>query len=521
MTGTILQLLRHRHIVRVLAIAISVVFLAGLAALGPVGKDGGAKPSNLARGEGSPEASLSPGEDPTDTPSATPSPKKKKKKGPGDKVDPTITPTVQPTVPPSQIPDFGLITQGVTNDSVKVGISYNVNNCGDAAALAAMLGPVGGNPRKAIDAFVRHINDTGGIGGRTYEPIIVDDGGTCTEKNIAAAIEMLEEKKVFMAIPGLHVESDYLIARKLPVFGGREDPASLAKYGANGLMILEPQDPTFEAWASLGKNYLDTAHKTPCLIRPEPGVSGNWDLAQDTLVGKLRAQGLSFGDRIYIYKEDVQTAQQQASSLAAKAKKAGCNQVWFMAGNPIALIFFTKAATQNEWFPQWTWTSLMIETDQDYAGALMDQRQWRNSVGLSARVPAGEHDHAGNCARIYRKYNGEDGSSTSAATNIACAQILTTAEIMRRAVALTGKLNADTLLLGADDIRNDFFYDGTVPMEFRFPGVNGPFKTRGFSHYTIAKWSGSTYTFPEYPCYYRVIGPNKSGCEDLRKYYQS
>jgi hypothetical protein len=523
MTGTILQLLRHRHIVRFLSIAIAVVFTAGLAALGPVGKTGPPK-SDLARGNqsGSPTPSLDANGNPV--PSATPTKgkKKKKKKKKGDTVNPTPLPS--PTIPPKDIPDFGLLDQGVTNDSVKVGISYNVNNCGDAAGLAQQFASALGDPDKAIDAMTRHINDTGGIGGREYQPVIVDDGGTCTEKNIAAAIEMLEEKKVFLAIPGLHVESDYLIKRKLPVFGGREDPVSMSNYGANGLMVLEPQAPTFEAWASLGKNYLDTAHHTPCLVRPEPGVSGNWDLAEQTLVGKMRDYGLAF-HKIFVYEEKAETGAQQANAIASKAKKEGCDQAWFLAGNPIALVFFTKGATQNNWFPQWTWTGITIETDQQYAGALMDQRQWNNSVGLSTRVPAGEHDTAGNCAEIYRHYYPNDPATnaTSASTNIACAQILTTAEMMRRAVALTGKLTSDTLLLGANDIRRDFFYDGTVPMDFSIPGVNGPFKTRGFSHYTIAKWSSANgdYTFPEYPCYYRLIGPNKSGCEDLRKYFQS
>ena len=517
MIGSLLRLLQHRLATRSIAIAIAVMFTSGLAALGPVGKAADADPVTASESQ---DPTISPGDPgPDGTTSPSPKDKKKKKKKPG-----LITPSTPPPISPSEIPDFGLLNQGVTDEFVKVGISYNVSRCGDAAALAAQFAEALGDPEHAIDAMVRHINDTGGVGGLEYRPIIVDDGGVCTEKNIAAAIEMLEEKKVFLAIPGLHVESDYLIARKLPVFGGREDPASIAKYGANGFMTLEPQAPTYDAWASLGKNYLDTANHTPCLIRPEPGVSGNWDLAEDTLVDKMKKYGLAF-HKIYVYEEKPETGVQQANALAARAKKDGCDQAWFMAGNPIALVFFTKGATQNNWFPKWTWTGLTIETDQQYAGALMDQTQWENSVGLAIRVPAGEHDTAGNCAEIYRRYypNDPDTHATSASTNIACQQILTTAEMMRRAVELTGKLTSDTLLLGADAIKNDFFWDGHVPMEFSFPGVNGPFKTRGYSHYTILDWSTSRgdYTFPEYPCYYRVIGPNMSGCEDLRSYYQN
>ncbi len=513
MIGSLLRLLQHRLATRAIAIAISVVFMSGLAALGPVGKAADTTPASASESQ---DPTIGPGEVGPDG-STSPSPKDKKK---GKKKKPGLnTPTVPPPITPDQIPDFGLLDQGVTDDYVKVGISYNVSQCGDAAQLAQLLGPAGGNPRRAIDAFVSHINDTGGIGGREYRPVIVDDGGTCTEKNIAAAIQMLEEDKVFLAIPGLHVESDYLIARKLPVFGGREDPASLAKYGPNGLMLLEPIGPAFDAWASFGRHYLETQNHQPCLIRPENGASGNWDVAEAVLHEKMRKHGLQFSMDTIVYEEKVESAQKQSNAIAARAKRDGCDQVWFMAGNPIALIFFTKAATQNRWNPTWTWNPLMVEADQDYAGRLMDRPQWNRAYGLSTRVPTGEHPSAGKCAEIYRRYNGEDGSSTSAATNIACAQILTTAEIMRRAVKLTGTLSSDTLLLGANGITNDFFYDGHVPMDFSIPDADGPFKTRGFSHYTVVKWNEKAYTFPEYPCYYRLLGPSNGGCEDLRRYF--
>jgi hypothetical protein len=96
------------------------------------------------------------------------------------------------------------------------------------------------------------------------------------------------------------------------------------------------------------------------------------------------------------------------------------------------------------------------------------------------------------------------------------------AEIMRRAVQRTGVLTGNSVMVGADSIRNDFFYDAHVPLRWSFPGVGGPFKTKGFSHYAVVKWSPqqSQYLFPEYPKYWEVMGPDKSGAQDLRPFFK-
>lgn len=422
--------------------------------------------------------------------------------------------------------DFGLKTQGVTSKEVKVGFSGNFDNCGDTAGLVAQFGPgVVGDPVKSINTFARYINDHGGIGGRRYKPILVQDGGSgCPERNLPAAVKMADEEKVFMAAPGLHVESDYIISRKIPVWGGRDDPASLRKYGPNGYALLEPIEATLEAWASFGKYYLktDNGPNKACLIRIESGASGNWDIPQKILVQKMAKYGLKFID-IYVFKDDASTAQEQSNAIAIRERDKGCQHVYFMAGNPVGLVFITDAATHNRWFPKrWTWTGYTALVDDDNISKLMDQVQWENSVGLTYRIPGGEHPKAGNCRRIYEQYNGNDGQGDSASVKIACTAVLSTAEIMRRGLKLTGRLDANAVVIGADAIRNDFFWDAHVPMEYRIPSVNGPFKTRAFSHYTVADWNSarSAYEFPAYPCYYRVFRPNNGGCEDLRATYK-
>ena len=57
-----------------------------------------------------------------------------------------------------------------------------------------------------------------------------------------------------------------------------------------------------------------------------------------------------------------------------------------------------------------------------------------------------------------------------------------------------------------------------MPITWSVPGIKGPFKTKGFSHMTVVRWDNAnkTYQFPEYPKYWKVMGPGQSGAEDLR-----
>ena len=77
--------------------------------------------------------------------------------------------------------------QGITDKTIKIG------NLGPFSGEAAVFNPLNFGP----EAYLRYINDKGGIHGRKFETVFADDA--CNEaKGIAAAKKLIYEDKVFM-----------------------------------------------------------------------------------------------------------------------------------------------------------------------------------------------------------------------------------------------------------------------------------------------------------------------------------
>jgi hypothetical protein len=425
-----------------------------------------------------------------------------------------------PVVRRPSVPDFGLRTQGVTSNSVLIGADYNKTGCGGADALSNQLGEqVTGDPEKAFKAFVRYINETGGIRGKTLKLVTVDDGGLyCPEKHQAAAIELVEEKKVFLDIAGLHEISDLLAAKHLPFYGGRSTLAEQHKQGYGQFQLFQEAEGEFANWAGFARNYLNSKANAPCLIHPNTEDFNN---LEGYLKRALSKEGLKFADTV-AYDDNPATAQQQATTYSIRMKPK-CKQVWLIANNAIADIFFTNAAYQQNWFPTWTWTSRTALIDTKLGGSLMQQDEWEKSVGLTTRIKPGQSPYEGNCKKIYDRYYAGDGKDESAAVIVACASVIPVAEAMRRAIDITGSLTGNSLMLGVDALRGDVYWDAYVPMTYSVPDLDGPFDFTGFDFQTVARWNrnranpnASDYAFPEFPRYWKVLGPNKSGSVDIR-----
>jgi hypothetical protein len=525
------------RLVRPVGIAAAVVLVTALLSIGQVkydqrqhDKPGGSDALSVgASNQPSPPPGTAATAAPSRAPGAKPAPGKTAAPGttPGDTVvGPGPKGAIPTHVQPGQVvgvPDFGLKTQGVTSTTVKLGADYNKSGCGDAGALEAALGPaVVGDPEKAVKAFTSYVNDNGGVRGRTLSVVTVDDGGLqCPERNSAAAVEMVDQHKVFLAMVGLHDVGDAVIKRHIPIWGGRGSKAEQKARGIGQFQVFQDADGEFENWASFGKNYLgtnntDVEHKA-CFVHPDTADFNN---LEKIMVAKMKGYGLAFADFIR-YADDASTGQQQATAAVIRMK-GKCNQVYFLANNAIAMIFFTNAAQQQDWHPTYTFTGRTYLADAMLGGSLMQQDQWANAVGLSPRVKPGDHPKEGNCKKIYEHYYPNDGLSGSASVEIFCAGILTTSEAMNRAVDLTGVLTANSLQVGINAIKRDFYWSNHVPMTYTIPtSLSRPFDFTGYDHQTVVKWNKGKgdYDFPEYPNYWVTFGPGKSGGEDLRPYF--
>ncbi|HUK07884.1 MAG TPA: ABC transporter substrate-binding protein [Stellaceae bacterium] len=80
-------------------------------------------------------------------------------------------------------------TQGITDTTIKIG------NLGPFTGESTVFNPLNYGP----EAYLRYINDKGGVNGRKFETVFADDA--CNEaKGIAAAKKLIYEDKVFMII---------------------------------------------------------------------------------------------------------------------------------------------------------------------------------------------------------------------------------------------------------------------------------------------------------------------------------
>ncbi|HWI61070.1 MAG TPA: ABC transporter substrate-binding protein [Symbiobacteriaceae bacterium] len=127
---------------------------------------------------------------------------------------------------------------GVTDTTVKVG---------GFAAQSGAVAPIGISVRKGFEAYIKYVNEQGGVHGRKIEVVKVVDDAFDAAKGFAASKELVESDKVFalapvLGTPGVQASVDYWVEQKVPVvypMTGIEQTAHPAK---NNVFAVQPNN---------------------------------------------------------------------------------------------------------------------------------------------------------------------------------------------------------------------------------------------------------------------------------------
>jgi len=103
--------------------------------------------------------------------------------------------------------------QGVTDTTVKVG---------GFAAQSGPVAPIGISVRKGFEAYIKYVNDQGGVNGRKIDIVQIVDDQFDGAKALTAAKQLVESDKVFALAPilgtaGYMASYDYFVEKKIPV----------------------------------------------------------------------------------------------------------------------------------------------------------------------------------------------------------------------------------------------------------------------------------------------------------------
>ena len=103
---------------------------------------------------------------------------------------------------------------------------------------------------------------------------------------------------------------------------------------------------------------------------------------------------------------------EQARVIIGTLKEKGVTTVVFL-GDPVMPIYLTKAATDQDYHPEWVITGTVL-TDTTVMGRNYDQSQWAHAFGLSS-LPVRQRPEDSEARRLYRWYYGEEPLATKTA----------------------------------------------------------------------------------------------------------
>lgn len=308
---------------------------------------------------------------------------------------------------PDCVPRFrgdngGTTAIGVTADTIKVVYYFPKASAATEAALRA-IGADDPRPqtKDVAQTLARYFNNHYETYGRAVE-IEFFESTAATDDDAAMkadAVKIASEIKPFAVIGASDVTAAELAARGIMCICTTSEPSEFYQQNAPYVFGIFPELDEFYQHLSeyigkrlAGKNAvhagdlpvgIKSSQREFGLIyvegtgsRVDPNVKGSIALFER----ELSRYGVKLAKKV-AYTYDAARGQDQATNIISQMKSAGVTSV-ACGCDPITMIFFTQAATQQQYFPEWLVVGTRL-TDTTFFGRTYDQAQWENAFGIS------------------------------------------------------------------------------------------------------------------------------------------
>jgi hypothetical protein len=325
----------------------------------------------------------------------------------GDRCDTELGTIAIPTVAPEQcyLPfegdNGGATEEGVTADAIKI-VRYLgpeadpiVKYITDAVSVDDSNADIMDTQDKQVALLQTYFETYG----RTVEVEYYQSEGLATDATTARAdaVKIAEDMKPFMVWGGpilTEAFGEELAARGISCIscaaGNQADREERAPFGIDtGLTNEQARVHNVEVIAKevagrkaeyAGDPELQEKERTFAYLHIETEDPSSAEDAEKT-VEALEDAGVEIVERIP-YALDPNTLQETAVNAIARMKEAGVTTVIF-AGDPVAPREFTKAATSQDYFPEW-FLNISALVDTNAFSRTYDQEQWKHAFGLTA-----------------------------------------------------------------------------------------------------------------------------------------
>lgn len=336
----------------------------------------------------------------------------------------------------------GATYKGATGDTLTVAFYLTKQNEAVSAVLrSGGLGSTREEQRREIAAYTQLFQDMYQFWGRKVEMVVVEgtaDTGDAAQFR-ADAVRIDQEVGAALVLGGDNPDFiDELARRGVSCMCGMQLPGKFYQDHAPYVFSLFPDGDTTNAHIAeyickrLGPG--STADFSGELIHPTIGrrgevqrrfglayPNGYWGVnnAKD-LEQRLSGCGIQIVSETG-YSSDINTAQQQSTASTQKAIRNEVTTIICVC-DPIAPVFGTSAASQQQYYPEWLMTGYLLQ-DADKVARLYDQEQWSHAFGVSSLgAPRADEDQL--WYRTYKRYEPDtEPNPASAALIFATMQV--------------------------------------------------------------------------------------------------